>query len=299
MSHKSGFVAVVGFPNAGKSTLLNKLVGESVAIVSSKPQTTRLRTRAVFNSSAGQIVFVDTPGFYQPFDKLGEYLVNSTKNALKDCDALLFVLDASAFAKNREEKVYPDEIEGFIKGVKCPKILFLNKVDLLKKEEISLIVEEANSWKIFNKVISGSALYGLGLNELTEEIFKFLPEAPAYYPSDMLTDQPLETRVSEIIREKVFQLTKKEIPYSVAVRIEDWTENKSKNLVEIRATLFVERDSQKGIIIGQGGSKLKEIGTLARMEVERILDRKVYLELRVRVRRKWRKDERFIELLYQ
>lgn len=297
MAHKSGFVAVVGFPNAGKSTLLNKLVGQEVAIVSSKPQTTRLHTRGVYHSQAGQIVFVDTPGFFQPFDKLGEYLVNSTKNALKDCDVLLFVIDASS--SKGEEQNFSAELESLIKKLKCPKMIFLNKVDLLKQKDVLPLIDEVASWGIFDRVLNGSALYGSGLKELVEEVFNFLPEAPAYYPPEMLTDQPLETRVSEIIREKIFQLTKKEIPYSVAVRVEDWFENQNKNLVEIKATLYVERDSQKGILIGQGGKKLKEIGTLARKEIEIILRRKVYLELRVRVKKKWRKDERFIELLYQ
>lgn len=298
MAHKSGFVAVVGFPNAGKSTLLNKLVGQEVAIVSPKPQTTRLRTRGVYNSQAGQIVFVDTPGFYQPFDKLGEYLVNSTKNALKDCDVLLFVLDVSSYLKGKKENLY-GELGSLIKKAKCPKVIFLNKVDLLKEKEVLALIDEVNSWGFFDKVLSGSALYGVGLNELVEEIFNFLPEGPPYYPPEMLTDQPIETRVSEMIRAKVFQFTKKEIPYGVAVRVKDWIENKDKSLVEIKAALYVERDSQKGIVIGQGGKKLKEIGTLARKEIEAILGRKVYLELRVRVKRKWRKDERFFELLYQ
>lgn len=297
MAHKSGFVAVVGFPNAGKSTLLNKLVGQEVAIVSPKPQTTRLRTRGVYHSQAGQIVFVDTPGFFQPFDKLGEYLVNSTKNALKDCDVLLFVIDASSL--KGEEQNFSAELESHIKKLKCPKIIFLNKVDLLKRKDLLPLIDEVSSWGIFDRVLNGSALYGSGLKELVEEVFNFLPEAPAYYPPEMITDQPLETRVSEIIREKIFQLTKKEIPYSVAVRVEDWFENQSKNLVEIKATLYVERDSQKGIVIGQGGKKLKEIGILARKEIEKIFKRNVYLELRVRVKKKWRKDERFIELLYQ
>ncbi len=298
MSHKSGFVAIVGLPNAGKSTLLNKLIGEKVAIISPKPQTTRLLTRGVYHSPEGQIVFLDTPGFYQPFDKLSNYLVNSTKNALKDCDVLLFVLSAPSFAQEKEV-FNSEELKELIKKTKCPRIAFLNKVDLLKKEEISQMINEVSSGKLFDRVLAGSALFGSGLEELIKFIFELLPQAPAYYPREMVTDQPLEIRVSEIIREKVFHLTKKEIPYSVAVQIEDWKETKEKNLVEIKANLFVERDSQKGIIIGQGGGKLKEIGTLARKEIETVLGKKVYLELKVKVRKKWRKDERFIQRLYQ
>lgn len=298
MTYKAGFVAIVGLPNAGKSTLLNKLVGEKIAIVSPKPQTTRLLTRGVYHSSKGQIVFLDTPGFYQPFDKLSEFLVNSTKNALKDCDALLFVLSASSFFQEKE-RIFSDELKKLIEKARCKKVIFINKIDLLGKGEVSQVVKEVNSLVFFDKVLSGSALFGYGLEELIESLFDFLPEAPAYYPREMITDQPLETRISEIIREKVFHLTKKEIPYSIAVQVDDWSDNQEKGLVEIRASLFVERDSQKGIIIGQGGMRLKEIGTLARKEIEVILGKKVYLELRVKVKKKWRKDERFIERLYQ
>ncbi len=290
---KSGFVAIVGRPNVGKSTLLNALVGRKVSIVSDKPQTTRYRIRAIYNSDKGQIVFVDTPGFHKPVDSLGDYLNNEVLNLLDEVDLIVFMIDAAGgFGKGDEY------LANILKSSKTPKILACNKVDLAETEKVESSACSAGLCCDFKRVIKTSAITGEGLEELINAIYEFLPEGPRYYPEDMITDLPFEYQVAEIIREKVLHHTYEEVPHAVAVEVDEITENPQKNLTSIYATVFVEKDSQKGIIIGKGGSMLKKIGTEARVELEALTGKKIFLGLNVKVKKDWRKKEQAVRMLY-
>lgn len=290
---KSGFVAIVGRPNVGKSTLLNALVGRKVSIVSDKPQTTRYRIRAIYNSDRGQIVFVDTPGFHKPVDSLGDYLNNEVLNLLNEVDLIVFMIDAAGgFGKGDEY------LANILKSSKTPKILVCNKVDLAESEQVESSACSVRLCCDFERVIKTSAITGEGLEELINAIYKFLPEGPRYYPEDMITDLPFEYQVAEIIREKVLHHTYEEVPHAVAVEVDEITENPQKNLTSIYATVFVEKDSQKGIIIGKGGSMLKKIGTEARVELEALTGKKIFLGLNVKVKKDWRKKEQAVRMLY-
>ena len=282
-SFKSGFVAIVGRPNVGKSTFMNYVLGQKIAIMSDKAQTTRNKIQGVYTKDNAQIVFLDTPGIHKPKHELGEFMVKSAYSALKEVDAVLFMVNVS-------EKRGPgdDFIIEKLKGIKTPIFLVLNKIDLVTPE---VLLERFESYKDaldFAGVFPISVLQGNNVNELMEALIEALPEGPQYYPADQITDHPEYFVVSELIREKILQLTQEEIPHSVAVTVDKMQKDEF-DKVHVYANIIVERKSQKGIIIGKGGRLLKEIGTRARRDIQQLLGNKVYLELWVKVEKDWRK----------
>lgn len=278
---RSGFVSVIGRPNAGKSTLLNQLLGQKVLIMSDKPQTTRNKIQCILTEERGQVIFLDTPGIHKPKHKLGEFMVDSAIESLREVDLVLYMVDASAEFGSGEEYII-----NAVKQVKTPCILVLNKIDLLKKEQVLKLIQEYSKQADFLAIVPISAKTGENKEELLKVIFSQLPEGPMYYPEDEVTDQPERFIMAELIREKVLQLTRDEVPHSIAVVVESVEEKAT--LVKVRALVIVERDSQKGIIIGQGGKLLKEIGRLARQDIETLMGSKVFLELWVKVKKDWR-----------
>ena len=282
-SFKSGFVAIVGRPNVGKSTFMNYVLGQKIAIMSDKAQTTRNKIQGVYTKEDAQIVFLDTPGIHKPKHELGEFMVKSAYSALKEVDAVLFMVNVS-------EKRGPgdDFIIEKLKGIKTPIFLVLNKIDLVTPEELLERVESYKDALDFAGVFPISVLQGNNVNELMEGLINALPEGPQYYPADQITDHPEYFVVSELIREKILQLTQEEIPHSVAVTVDKMQKNEF-DKVHVYANIIVERKSQKGIIIGKGGRLLKEIGTRARHDIQQLLGNKVYLELWVKVEKDWRK----------
>ena len=282
-SFKSGFVAIVGRPNVGKSTFMNYVLGQKIAIMSDKAQTTRNKIQGVYTKEDAQIVFLDTPGIHKPKHELGEFMVKSAYSALKEVDAVLFMVNAS-------EKRGPgdDFIIEKLKGIKTPIFLVLNKIDLVTPEELLERVESYKDALDFAGVFPISVLQGNNVNELMEGLINALPEGPQYYPADQITDHPEYFVVSELIREKILQLTQEEIPHSVAVTVDKMQKDEF-DKVHVYANIIVERKSQKGIIIGKGGRLLKEIGTRARRDIQQLLGNKVYLELWVKVEKDWRK----------
>ncbi len=289
--HKSGFIAVIGRPNVGKSTLINQLIGQKIAIMSDKPQTTRSRILCILTQPDAQVVLLDTPGVHKPLSKLGEYMDRSITNTLKEVDAVFFVVDAS-------EKPGPGErfIMERLEKTKKPVILVLNKIDLVTKEELLPIIAAYSKDREFAAVVPISALSEENLDALLSEAKKHLPEGPAYYPEDMVTDQPERLIAAELVREKVLTLTRDEVPHSIAVDVDEMATRKNGD-VYIRATIYVERDSQKGIVIGHKGAMLKEIGRLARPDIEMMLGGKVYLDLWVKVRKDWRNRDAILKSL--
>lgn len=282
-SFKSGFVAIVGRPNVGKSTFMNYVLGQKIAIMSDKAQTTRNKIQGVYTKEDAQIVFLDTPGIHKPKNELGEFMVKSAYSALKEVDAVLFMVNAS-------EKRGPgdDFIIEKLKGIKTPIFLVLNKIDLVTPEVLLERVESYKDALDFAGVFPISVLQGNNVNELMEGLINALPEGPQYYPADQITDHPEYFVVSELIREKILQLTQEEIPHSVAVTVDKMQKDEF-DKVHVYANIIVERKSQKGIIIGKGGRLLKEIGTRARHDIQQLLGNKVYLELWVKVEKDWRK----------
>ena len=280
---KSGFVAIVGRPNVGKSTFMNYVLGQKIAIMSDKAQTTRNKIQGVYTKEDAQIVFLDTPGIHKPKHELGEFMVKSAYSALKEVDAVLFMVNAS-------EKRGPgdDFIIEKLKGIKTPIFLVLNKIDLVTPEVLLERVESYKDALDFAGVFPISVLQGNNVNELMEGLINALPEGPQYYPADQITDHPEYFVVSELIREKILQLTQEEIPHSVAVTVDKMQKDEF-DKVHVYANIIVERKSQKGIIIGKGGRLLKEIGTRARRDIQQLLGNKVYLELWVKVEKDWRK----------
>ena len=279
----SGFVAIVGRPNVGKSTFMNYVLGQKIAIMSDKAQTTRNKIQGVYTKDDAQIVFLDTPGIHKPKHELGEFMVKSAYSALKEVDAVLFMVNVS-------EKRGPgdDFIIEKLKGIKTPIFLVLNKIDLVTPEVLLERVESYKDALDFAGVFPISVLQGNNVNDLMEGLINALPEGPQYYPADQITDHPEYFVVSELIREKILQLTQEEIPHSVAVTVDKMQKDEF-DKVHVYANIIVERKSQKGIIIGKGGRLLKEIGTRARRDIQQLLGNKVYLELWVKVEKDWRK----------
>ena len=289
---KSGFVSIIGRPNVGKSTLLNTIIGEKITIVSDKPQTTRTKILGVKNLPGVQIVFMDTPGIHKPKHKLNEYMVKTALSTFDEVDIILFMIEAGEPSGPGDRYILE-----MLTRVTKPVFLLINKIDSLPKNMVLQQIEEYRHLYPFKEIFPVSALCGDNINRLLDSIIQELPEGPQYFPEDIATDQPMRFIASEIIREKIFQLTYQEIPYSIAVGIEDFKEAEDRNLVVIRGIIFVERDSQKGIIIGKGGAMLKKVGQLAREEIEAIMGIKVFLELWVKVKEKWQSDDQVLKML--
>lgn len=283
--YKAGFVAVIGRPNVGKSTLVNSLIGQKVAIMSDKPQTTRNKILCVLTAEDAQILFIDTPGIHKPKHKLGEYMVRTAEATLREVDVILFVVDAS-------EKKGPGEeyILERLNEVRTPVILVVNKIDTIAKPTVLPVIEQYTKERDFAAVVPISALEKTNLTGLIDEIKLRLEPGPQYYPEDMLTDQPERLVIAEMIREKVLHHTREEIPHAIAVDIEEITTRPNDDLY-VRAVIYVERESQKGIVIGAGGQLLKEIGRQAREDVQSLLGSKIYLDLWVKVKKDWRNRE--------
>jgi GTP-binding protein Era len=284
---KSGFIAIVGRPNVGKSTLMNCLLGEKVSIISDKPQTTRNRIRGILSLPGAQLVFIDTPGIHKPLHKMNEIMVNTALGTYNEVDVIMLLVEATE-KPGAGDKFIIDSLA----KVKTPVILVINKVDLIAKERLLPLMQEYSGLADFAEIIPVSALRK-DLGGLVDAIVKRMQKGPQYFPDDQLTDQPERFVVSEIIREKVFELTKDEIPYSTAVVIEEMKEEPE--LTRILATIYVDRDSQKGIVIGKNGALLKEVGTRARRDAEKLLGVKVFLQLWVKVKKGWRDDDRMLK----
>ena len=286
---KSGFVSIVGRPNVGKSTLMNNVVGEKIAIMSDKPQTTRNTIQAVYTDEECQIVFLDTPGIHKPKNKLGEFMVKSATDAFKNVDLVLFVVDDSKKIGPGDRKIIED-----LRGIKTPVILVLNKIDKLEESELFELMQLYSNEDLFKAIVPISALKGRNVNELLKVIGNYLQEGPKYFPDYMITDQPERVLVSELIREKVLHYVHDEVPHGVAVEIERMKFRKDQNIVDISAVIYCERDSHKGIIIGKNGRKLKGIGKSAREDMELLLGSKINLQLWVKVKENWRNLQNYI-----
>ncbi len=293
--YKSGFVTLIGRPNVGKSTLMNQLIGQKIAITSNKPQTTRNRIQTVYTDERGQIIFLDTPGIHKAKNKLGEYMVNVAERTMSEVDLVLWLVEPSTFIGAGEQHIAEQ-----LKRVKTPVFLVINKIDTVKKEEILRFIAAYKDICEFAQIIPVSALKGENTNVLLEQIYGFMPEGPQYYDEDTVTDQPERQIVAELIREKALRLLDDEIPHGIAVsidRMKERPENRGtgSGMIDIDATIVCERDSHKGIIIGKGGSMLKQIGTQARKEIENLLDCKVNLQLWVKVKKDWRDSDFLIK----
>ena len=286
---KSGFVSIVGRPNVGKSTLMNNVVGEKIAIMSDKPQTTRNTIQAVYTDEECQIVFLDTPGIHKPNNKLGEFMVKSATDAFKNVDLVLFVVDDSKKIGPGDRKIIED-----LRGIKTPVILVLNKIDKLEESELFELMQLYSNEDLFKAIVPISALKGRNVNELLKVIGNYLQEGPKYFPDYMITDQPERVLVSELIREKVLHYLNDEVPHGVAVEVERMKSRQDKDIVDISAVIYCERDSHKGIIIGKNGRKLKGIGKSAREDMELLLGSKINLQLWVKVKENWRNLQNYI-----
>jgi GTP-binding protein Era len=280
---KSGFVTIVGRPNVGKSTLMNKLIGEKISIISNKPQTTRNTIQTILTKENYQIVFLDTPGMHKPKHKLGEYMVKMANKTLNEVDLILFLI-----TPDEEVGIGDRYIMEQLKRVKTPVVLVINKVDTVRPENIARTIENYIKEFAFNDVVPISALNGKNVDELERLLVEKIPNGPQYFPSDMVTDQPEKFIVSEIIREKILRNLEEEVPHGTAVEIISMKQDKRKKLININATIYCEKDSHKSILIGKGGLMLKKIGQTAREDIEALLGSKVYLELWVKVKKDWR-----------
>jgi GTP-binding protein Era len=289
---KSGFVALIGRPNAGKSTLLNRIVGHKLAIVSDKPQTTRTRIVGVKNYADGQVVFVDTPGVHKPTHRMNVRMVDLALEAMRDVDVLTLVVDAA-------DKPGPGDryLLALLKDIKTPTILALNKVDLVAKPKLLPLMDRYSQAHPFVEIVPISATDGTNVDVLEKLFLKYLPEGEPLYPADYVTDQPDRFFVAEIVREQVLQLTHDELPFSTAVVVDQFEEPQSGKVANLYCTILVERESQKPIVVGKGGAMIKKIGTAARMELERYFGSRVYLDLHVKVKSEWRDNERLLDEL--
>lgn len=289
-NYKSGFVALIGRPNVGKSTLMNHLIGQKIAITSKKPQTTRNRIQTVYTSENGQIVFLDTPGIHKAKNKLGEYMVQVAERTLKEVDVILWLVEPGTFIGAGERHIAEQ-----LGGLHLPVILIINKVDTVEKEEILKSIDTYRKLYDFDEIIPISALRGMNTQDIIDCIFKYLPYGPQYYDEDTVTDQPMRQIAAEIIREKSLHALDAEIPHGIAVAIDKMKKRTRGNIVDIEATIICEKDSHKGIIIGKQGAMLKKIGSNARYELERMLESKVNLKLWVKVKKDWRDSDFLIK----
>ncbi len=286
---KSGFVTLIGRPNVGKSTLMNHLIGQKIAITSEKPQTTRNRIQTVYTDERGQIIFLDTPGIHKAKNKLGEYMVSVAERTLTEVDVILWLVEPTTFIGAGERHIAEQ-----LKKVKTPVILVINKIDTVKKEEILTFIAAYKDICNFAEIIPVSALKEINIDDVKDCIFKYLPNGPQFYDEDTVTDQPMRQIAAELVREKALRMLDDEIPHGIAVVIDQMKERKN-GIFDIDATIVCERDSHKGIIIGKGGAMLKKIGTAARIEIENLMDTKVNLKLWVKVRREWRESELYMK----
>ncbi|HZK28332.1 MAG TPA: GTPase Era [Thermoclostridium sp.] len=287
MAFRSGFVTIIGRPNVGKSTLLNLLTGEKIAIMSDKPQTTRNTIRTIVTTKDYQIVFLDTPGMHRPKNKLGDYMQKSAVTALDDVDVILYIVEATDKAIGYGDS----QIIDLIKNSKTPRILLINKMDLVDKQNILPLIEQYSKKMNFEQIIPISALNSETKDLVLSETAKLLPEGQPFYPEDMLTDQPEKVLVQEIIREKILHLISEEIPHGIGVEVISFKEKPDKDIIEIHANIYCEKESHKGIIIGKNGDMLKKIGTLARQDAEYLLDSKLFLKLWVKTKQDWRNSD--------
>lgn len=280
---KSGFITIVGRPNAGKSTLVNQVLHQKIAIISDKPQTTRNKIQAVYTTNDAQMIFIDTPGIHKPKHKLGEFMNKLAINTLNQVDIILFMVNGA-----EELSTGNRFIMDTFKDTKRPVFLIINKIDLMKKDDLLVLMDQYQKEFSFTEIIPISALEGENIELLVNKLTEYLPEGPQYYPSDMITDHPERFIISELIREKVLYKTKEEVPHSVAVVIDQIEKREGTNVIDVMASVIVERDSQKRILIGKGGTMMKSIGTMARRDIENLLGSKVYLDLWVKVVKDWR-----------
>ncbi|MGG3471249.1 GTPase Era [Neobacillus pocheonensis] len=281
--YKSGFISIIGRPNVGKSTFLNRVIGQKIAIMSDKPQTTRNKIQGVLSLSDSQMIFIDTPGIHKPKHKLGDFMMKVAQNTLKEVDLILFMVNAEEGFGRGEEFI----LEKF-QTVNTPIFLVINKIDQIHPDDLLPIIESYSEKYNFEEIVPISALEGNNVERLLTQIKSFLPEGPQYYPADQVTDHPERFIITELIREKALHLTREEIPHSLAVVLDKMERQEGKEIIHVMATVIVERDSQKGIIIGKKGSMLKEIGKRARVDIENLLGSKVFLELWVKVQKDWR-----------
>lgn len=280
---KSGFISIIGRPNVGKSTFLNRVVGQKIAIMSDKPQTTRNKVQGVVTSEHSQLVFIDTPGIHKPKHKLGDFMMKTARNTLKEVDVILFMVNADE-PIGRGDRFIIELLE----KTDTPVFLVINKIDLVHPDDLLTIITAYTTEYEFAEIVPISAMNGNNVERLLETLNTYMPEGPKYYPDDQVTDHPERFIISELIREKVLHLTREEIPHSIAVVIEKIEREKEREIVNVMATIVVDRDSQKGIVIGKRGALLKEIGTKARHDIEMLLGSKVFLELWVKVQKDWR-----------
>lgn len=289
-NYKSGFVTLIGRPNVGKSTLMNHLIGQKIAITSDKPQTTRNRIQTVYTDDRGQIIFLDTPGIHKAKNKLGEYMVSVAEHTLKEVDVVLWLVEPTTYIGAGEQYIAEQ-----LSNVKTPIILVINKIDTVKnQEDILTFISTYKDICNFAEIVPVSALKDKNTDLMLELIYKYLPYGPQYYDEDTVTDQPMRQIAAELIREKALRLLKDEIPHGIAVTVEKMTERQN-GIMDVEANIVCERDSHKGIIIGKGGAMLKKIGTQARKEIESLMDTKVNLQLWVKVRKEWRDSELYMK----
>ena len=286
--YRSGFAAIIGMPNVGKSTLLNKIAGQKIAIISEKPQTTRNKILAIHTTDTEQIIFTDTPGIHKPHNKLGEFMVNAANETMRDVDVLLFVIDATRPIQDVEREIVKN-----IAKTGLPCILVMNKVDLVEKSNLLPMIADYSSMYDFESIVPMSAKSGDGVDVLLNDIKNYIPEGPQFYDEDMITDQPEKQIAAEIIREKMLWLLDKEIPHGIAIEITKMQEKEK--ITNIYATIYCEKATHKGIIIGKNGDMLKKIGSMARKDIEHMLGKKVYMELWVKVKNDWRNSDFLIK----
>lgn len=284
--YKSGFISIIGRPNAGKSTFLNRVIGQKIAIMSDKPQTTRNKVQGVLTTNTEQLIFIDTPGINEPRHKLGDFMLKVAKNTLREVDAILLMVDSTDRIGKQDRYILD-----MLKGNETPVFLVMNKIDLIHPDKLLSVTESFRNEFDFADVLPISALEGINIEGLLKVLTQHLPEGPQYYPADQVTDHPERFIISELIREKVLHLTHEEIPHSIAVVIEKIKRDEDSDKIRVTATIMVERDSQKGIVIGKKGALLKEVGMRARKDIEMLLGSKVFLELWVKVQKDWRNKQ--------